>query len=283
MTSMISLLLVSIVGIYLWENKVVEVVEIEVPIHGLAADLEGFKIAQLSDLHGRRLNTQWMEKQLTQAGIDVIALTGDYVRGVDLGGLTQLQPLLESLPRIAPTFAVSGNHDAAAGWWQIAAQLEQSGITVLDNTYTTLQRGDAQLILAGLAYPHDSLPNLRRTLPFTDETTVLLAHSPRVFMQDRAVNDAAAMQPSQLAVWQELVQRPALTMVGHTHGGQVKLPLLGAVTTASGQLFPKQYIEGLSWEGEGWLYISRGLGYTGIPLRFLSRPELTIITLRQAP
>lgn len=281
MTSTLLLLLASIIGIYVWENKVIEVVEIEVPVAGLAADLDGFRIAQISDLHGRILNPQWLEQKLTKTRIDAIALTGDYIRGVDLADMAKLEPLLQLLPQIAPTFAVSGNHDVAAGWRQIAEHFSQTGITVLNNAYITLSKGDAQLVLAGLAYPHESLSNLKRTLPATEDTIVLLAHSPRVFMQGQVVNDAAAMPPSQLAAWQELMQRPALTMVGHTHGGQVKLPLLGPVTTATGQLFPKQYIEGLSWEGDGWLYISRGLGYTGLQLRFLSRPELTVFTLKQ--
>ncbi len=73
----------------------------------------------------------------------------------------------------------------------------------------------------------------------------------------------------------------SLTLTGHTHGGQIKLPFIGALTTASGRLFPGTHIEGLSREGEGWLYISRGIGQGGlIPFRFLSRREVSIITLR---
>jgi len=74
----------------------------------------------------------------------------------------------------------------------------------------------------------------------------------------------------------------ALTLAGHTHGGQVKLPFLGAVTTASGRLFPPSHVEGLSREGDGWLYINRGLGQGGLAFRFLSRREVTIVTLRRA-
>lgn len=284
MTSLLLFLPIIIFAIYLLENRVIDVVEIEIPINGLAADLDGFKIAQLSDLHGRHLNTHWVKTQLTKANVDAIALTGDYVRRADLDSMAKLEPLLSILPLIAPTYAVSGNHDIAAGWPQIATQLEQKGITVLDDTYTTLTRGDGQLVLAGISYPHDSLSNLEQAMPSTTEPIVLLAHSPRLFMQERMVNylGEPVMKREEMIKCAKLAERPALTLVGHTHGGQVKLPLIGAVTTASGELFPRQHIEGLSWEGSGWLYISRGLGYTGLPLRFLSRPELTIITLRLA-
>ncbi|NLW18033.1 MAG: hypothetical protein GX033_10435 [Firmicutes bacterium] len=277
MPSFLWILLVAIVGIYIWENHVIEVVEIEVPIKGLAADLEGMKIAHLSDLHGRRLNTRWVEKRLLGAGIDIIALTGDYVRGRDESSVERLEPLLEVLPQIAPTYAVNGNHDQAAGWPEIRARLEGQGIYVLDNTYTSIQRGTARLVLAGLAYPYNSVDNLRSALPTTNETIVLLTHSPQVFRQEQPL-----MRRADRALWEELMQRPALTLVGHTHGGQIKIPLLGAVTTASGRLFPREHIQGLSWEGAGWLYISRGIGYTGLPLRFLSRPEIAIITLKPA-
>ncbi len=284
MISIILLSLVGIVAIYLWENKVIEVVRVEVPIKGLAPDLDGFSIAQLSDLHGRRLNGRWVKEQLTKANVDAIALTGDYVRAAELNGMAQLEPLLALLPQIAPTFAVSGNHDIAAGWPQIARLLRQQGITVLDDTYTTITRGNAQLVIAGISYPHDSLSSLERALPSTTDPIVLLAHSPRLFMQERIVDylGEPVMKREEMMAYTELAERPALTLVGHTHGGQIKLPLLGAVTTASGELFPRHYIEGPSWEGSGWLYISRGLGYTGLPLRFLSRPELTIITLKRA-
>lgn len=284
MTSLFLFFPIIIFAIYLLENRVIEIVEIEIPINGLAADLDGLKIAQLSDLHGRRLHTQWVKKQLTNANVDVIALTGDYVRGADLASMAKLEPMLSILPRIAPTYAVSGNHDIAAGWPQIATQLEQQGITVLDDTHTTITRGNSQLVLAGISYPHDSLSNLKQAVPSTTEPIVLLAHSPRLFMQERIVNYLAepTMKRAEMMAYAELAERPALTLVGHTHGGQIKLPFIGAVTTASGELFPRQHIEGLSWEGSGWLYISRGLGYTGLPLRFLSRPELAIITLRQA-
>jgi len=275
--TILGLLLLAIIGIYVWENHIIDVAEVEVPIKGLAADIDGMRIALFSDLHGRPLNVGWVENLLLRHDVDLIALTGDYVRGRDVGSLARLGPLLKLLPQIAPTYAICGNHDRAAGWDEIKALLEQHGISVLDNSYTYITRGAAQLILAGLSYPYDSIADLQRTLPLSADTIVLLTHSPQVFRPEHLI-----MMETERTLWQELMQRPSLTLVGHTHGGQIKLPLLGAVTTASGQLFPQEHVEGLSWEGSGWLYISRGLGYTGMQMRFLSRPEIAIITLRGA-
>ncbi|MDP3058033.1 MAG: metallophosphoesterase, partial [bacterium] len=80
---------------------------------------------------------------------------------------------------------------------------------------------------------------------------------------------------------QPLLHQVALTISGHTHGGQIRLPFFGAPSNASGRLFPKDYVEGLSWEGYGWLYISRGLGVSLLPIRFLAPAEVTIIKLRR--
>ncbi len=284
MMAALALLVIAAACIYYRENLIIEVVEVNVPIHGLPAAFDGFRLAQLSDLHGRKLDEGRIEEQLTAAGVDMIALTGDYVRHNNSADMSRLARLLDTLPQVAPTFAVSGNHDMAAGWAPIAAELREHGVTVLENTYTTIARGDAQLVLAGLAYPHDSLAKLSRTIPTGAGPVILLAHSPQVYTQHLAVDylgEPLIGYPN-VAAWASLIERPALTLSGHTHGGQIKLPFIGAVTTASGELFPRQHIEGLSWEGSGWLYISRGLGYTGVPLRFLSRPELTIITLKRA-
>ncbi|NLY53068.1 MAG: hypothetical protein GX060_00310 [Firmicutes bacterium] len=273
-----ALLLFGAIAIFIRENWVIEVVNVDITIDILPPEFDGFTIGQLTDLHGRKLNCNWVRKQLSGAGVDIITLTGDYVRR-DVHDMEGLEPLLALLPEIAPTYAVNGNHDWAAGWDKIAAILQKHGIRVLEDEYVTLQRGDAQLLLSGVSYPYSSTADLAAALPSSQWPLVLLTHSPQIFA-DYPSNMLMGWQEREL--WGELLARPNLTLVGHTHGGQIKLPFIGAVTTASGELFPRRHVQGLSREAGGWLYISRGLGYTGIPLRFLSRPELTIVTLRKA-
>ena len=122
----------------------IEVVNVDITIDILPPEFDGFTIGQLTDLHGRKLNCNWVRKQLSGAGVDIITLTGDYVRR-DVHDMEGLEPLLALLPEIAPTYAVNGNHDWAAGWDKIAAILQKHGIRVLEDEYVTLQRGDAQL------------------------------------------------------------------------------------------------------------------------------------------
>jgi predicted MPP superfamily phosphohydrolase len=102
-----------------------------------------------------------------------------------------------------------------------------------------------------------------------DTVVVLLAHAPTWF------------EPWNAATAPPNLHLLSLTLAGHTHGGQIKLPLIGAVTTASGRLFPPSHVEGLYREGDGWLYINRGLGQGHLGFRFRSRREVTIVTLRR--
>ena len=155
-------------------------------------------------------------------------------------------------------------------WPYIARRLRETGVRVLENSHVRINQGDGEIILAGVSDPYTGHGRLTQALPPQDDTViVLLAHAPTWFEPW----NAAKAPPS--------LHRISLTLAGHTHGGQIKLPFLGAVTTASGRLFPPTHVEGLSREGDGWLYINRGLGQGGLALRFLSRREVTIITLRQ--
>ncbi|MDP2872363.1 MAG: metallophosphoesterase [Bacillota bacterium] len=257
----------------------VVVERVEVQIAGLPAAFDGFVVVQITDLHGRRFGSGGpLVAAIRTARPDIIAATGDYVDR-STGELTNIGPLFEALVDIAPVYAVSGNHDYLAGWSTVAAFLRQCGVVVLENKYVELDAGgNERLILAGVSDPatrrHDlaaAIPPDREAPPGTSAPVILLAHAPTLHQRLRDGDDAGDLA---------LLDEVALTLAGHTHGGQIKLPLIGAMSNASGRPFPRSYVEGLSWEGHGWLYISRGLGYTILPLRFLSRPELTIVTLR---
>jgi len=265
------LLLAILVGLVVWETVALSVEHVEVAIEGLPPEFDGFRIAQVGDLHGKRFDPAGREVQaIMDAGVEMIAATGDFVHRNSVEGANRILPFMQALVKVAPVYAVSGNHDHWTDWPYIARRLREAGVTVLENSHLRLNRGAAEIILAGVSDPHTGYGCLNKALPEdADAVIVLLAHTPTWF---EPWNAAAA--PAEL-------RRVSLTLAGHTHGGQVKLPFLGAVTTASGRLFPPSHVEGLSWEGSGWLYINRGLGQGGLAFRFLSRREVTIITLRQ--
>lgn len=236
-----------------------EVTHHRVPLPGLRSPL---RVVQLSDLHyGPYLHeasvARWVDAALAESP-DLLVLTGDYV---DSRNRRPLAPLLAELVRLrAPlgVHAVWGNHDHfnRARTRELAAAFAAAGITVLNNSSVPV-RDD--LLLAGIDDFKIGRPDLAAALAAADGTrpTLLLSHNPDLLPELPAGS-------------------VALALAGHTHGGQVRLPLLGAPVTSS------SYGQRLA---QGWVdvpvraYVCRGLGVTGIPMRVLCPPELAVFDL----
>ena len=248
------------------------VTRLEIGLEGLPEGFDGFRIVQLSDLHGSRFgegNARLIEKVRAEEP-ELIALTGDFLdEGKTERELPELEALVRELAAIAPVYFVSGNHDWASGEaYTLFAALEAAGAVCLRNEYLRLERGGDSIVLAGvddpngpaeMAEPDEFVAQLRKEAP--EDFVLLLAHR---------------------AYWAE--KYPGLDvdliLCGHTHGGVVRLPFVGGLAASNMGLFP-EYDAGL-FELPGYtLFISRGLG-NSVPLpRFLNTPELVSITLRQ--
>jgi hypothetical protein len=253
--------------------------QVEVPIEGLPSAFDDLKIVLLADFHGRKIDPDGRAaRAIADAAPDIVCLAGDYVHRQP-EDLENIMPFLQWLTDSYPVYAVSGNHDQWAGWLSIDLRLQDAGITVLENRHVRISRGDSEIILAGAGDVITGQARLEEALPGNiDTTAILLVHSPSWF---EPWHYAPALSSSAAREEKELLSHVSLTLTGHTHGGQIKLPWLGAMTTASGSFFPKTHVQGLSREENGWLYISRGIGQGGlIAFRFLSRPEVTVLTLR---
>ena len=256
-----------------WYSLSLQVKKLTIPVEGLPHEFAGLKIAHISDLHGRALSPDGtLARAIREAQVDFVTISGDFVTH-RVQEIKAFLPFLGALSTEMPIYAVSGNHDHDAGWDEVAAELKGVGVTVLDDAHVVLQRQAARVYVVGVRDPFSGRGNLAQAMPpeSPNEVCLLLAHSPSYF--------EAFAKAGRFREERAILRRVALTLCGHTHGGQVKLPLVGAITNGSRRLFPRDYIEGLSWEGTGWLYISRGIGWVILPLRFLSRPEVAIITL----
>lgn len=239
---------------------------VEIPIAALDPALEGFTILHLSDLHQGRFGARQRRllALIGRGSYDMAVITGDFLSSYSPYDFAPTAELLAGLKK--PVYGVFGNHDYLEKD-RLAKDLSRHGVVVLENEWRPV---GGVLQIAGVADPsftarHPEAPvktDLGRALAGADPKlfTLLLAHSPGIL--------SAAAQAS-----------IPLVLCGHTHGGQVKIPLLGAPTTASGRLFDP-YVQGPYREGETCLYINRGLGTSGLPLRFLSPPEVAFITLR---
>lgn len=247
----------------------------EIPIASLPAAHEGLRLVQMTDFHAsKHVTSKYLGEAVDLAHTrqpDVITLTGDYVHK---GGahVKDVARVLGKLQAPLGVFAVLGNHDYsvrnALGYrrykhlhQQIADALTDQGIRVLHNETLPLQRGDQRIFLTGIADlwsrvcdPHAALKDLCPNTP-----RIVLAHNPCTIER---LGD----------------HRCDLMLSGHTHGGQVKLPVIGPVA-----LGPKgrRFASGFYQHGKSMLYVNKGVGF-GLKMRYGVRPEVALFTLRRA-
>jgi hypothetical protein len=261
-------------GGYFYANRIepgwVEVVGRELTLPALDPAFDGFRLAQISDLHmdGETMTEARLGEVVAMINaqeVDAVAITGDYVTSrvtpAILAGLTNA---LRELT--APTVAVLGNHDHWTNPSAIRRAIRDAGVIEVNNAVHTLRRDTAMLHLAGVDDIWERkhrLDAVLHALP-AGGAAILLAHEP-----DYADTSAAT-------------GRFALQLSGHSHGGQVHLPLLGMpVLPALGQKYPSGLYHVPVPTGATMVqYTNRGLGMVRPFVRFNCRPEITVFTLR---
>jgi len=247
------------------ERRFVRVRRIDVPIRGLPAEFDGYRIAQLSDLHvgsfdpkSRALEWVALSNALDP---DLVAVTGDLVTS-GRGFYRDVAEALGELRAKDGVFVSMGNHDL----WnndELTRLVAEHGPTVLRNSTRIIHRGDAILNVAGvdarIAAPAEVAHSLEKCEP--GAPVVLLAHYPWIFQA--AVASGAD-----------------LILTGHTHGGQLGVPFLGERLNLA--RLTGQRSRGLVFSGKTAMYVNAGLGTTGPPMRLAVPPEIALITLRRA-
>jgi predicted MPP superfamily phosphohydrolase len=260
------------------ERHWIELTHHDVSLPGLSPVFDGYRIAQLSDIH----LDEFTEPSLLLEAIhhinsmnpDAVFITGDFVtRGIlpaklAVASAWQCADLLRQL-ECPLRFAVVGNHDVLLSRAAVIESLLANGITVLDNAYLPIERDGARIWLAGVDDPVEGLPIPELAIPESirnvpHEPIVLLCHAPDY------VDDLLAI-PAGRAL--------SLVLSGHTHGGQIRIPLIGAKALPP---LGRKYVEGWFQFGNLQLYVNRGLGTVVVPVRFNCPPEITLFTLRSA-
>ncbi len=241
----------------------VEVTRRTYAVAGLPSDLDGLRLAHLSDLHvGPWTSIEFLERvvALTNAETpDLVTITGDYV---DLDG-SSAGPCAEALRGLrAPlgVFGILGNHDFEEGPAEIAAAVAARGIQVLRNRSVPLGEGPRHLWIVGLDDTVSHRGDLKVALAGVPpgEPVVLLSHSPDLIYR------AADLGIS-------------LVLAGHTHGGQVRLPCLAHVYSPS--RYGPRLVAGCYRDGQTRMVVNRGIGVTTFPVRFRCRPEVGLYSL----
>jgi predicted MPP superfamily phosphohydrolase len=242
-----------------------EVTRTDIFIRDLPERFEGFRIAQLTDLHHSSIvPLDEVRRVVELANLtrpDMVVLTGDYATSRP----NYIEPCAEALGQLKPAegvWAVLGNHDHYIDPELTTRALSRSGISVLSNANTFLRRGADSLQLAGVDDWGWGRTDWAKALRGIDlaKPSILLSHEPGVL---------------------DLPQARGLSVIlsGHTHGGQIKLPLIGAPARFLEQF---KYLSG-RFEREGTqLYVSRGTGMIGLPVRIGARPEIAVLQLRRS-
>lgn len=245
-----------------FDVKSIAVTKYTVPIRNLPSSFEGFTILQLSDLHSK-VYGEGQENLLSliyKLDFDLVAITGDMV-DKNNPDIKPALDLVKGLPN-RPIFFVPGNHD----WWtnyEIKQPLISEGVKILENSNCKYSNNGEYIWIIGVDDPYLDKDEMDLALKNINNSSpkLLLAHAPNIY--DKAVQSNID-----------------LVMVGHTHGGQVRFPFLGAIIVPGQGIFPKLDYGSYS-SGTTTMVINGGLGESILPLRFYNRPEVVLITLEK--
>lgn len=247
-----------------WEKARLVEERVDVRLKGLAPAFDGYRIAFLTDMHTSPLVPRWWLDRAVQAALDLkpdlIALGGDFLDD-DPHYIASLGDILRPLRAPDGVVGVLGNHDHYVGAQGVREELVEANVLELYNSCIVVTRGDARLAVGGVGDLERDIIDFDRALAGVDAAVprLVLSHDPDVF-----------------AFWPPH-QRLDLMLSGHTHGGQAWLPIIGPPFVPS--QFGFRYLQGLMREGDRQLYVSRGVGCSGAPVRWRCPPELTHLVL----
>ncbi len=243
---------------FLYERHRIGVTRATLPVSGLPSALDGLRVVMLTDMHlsptvPREDIEVAVQLAMAEQG-DLVILGGDYVSFMDRGYMQPCADLLAPLTAPHGIFAVLGNHDDDV---EMPRLLERQGIEVLKDARTTVTIKHERLDLIGIRFWTRATVDIARLLRGATGTSVLLAHDPRRLQQAAALNIP-------------------LMLSGHTHGGQIVLPGIGALAAKK---FP--VAQGMARRENTTVFVSRGIGTIWVPLRINCPPEIAVLTLQR--
>lgn len=240
----------------------IEVREQPVYIKHLPETFEGLRIVQLSDLHGKWFPNKKIGLMVNKLHPDLVVITGDMFDKSEENPARYLENVLGDLNVKFGTYFVFGNNEVYLDRQMVKEELAKIDIKTLINNRVRLINKGSYISLIGVddAYTQECDPF--KALEGTGtEPKILLAHTPEI-------------------IFDAVKARIDLALVGHTHGGQILIPFFPRFTTNVSISYEK-YLSGLYQVGGTQMFVNRGLGENDIHLRFMSRPEITVIILHR--
>ena len=242
-----------------------QVTHYDVRVSGLPGAFDGLRVCLVSDLHlGPHADVAAIRgrlRPLASVNADLMLFLGDYATAWPRGE-NQVAPIIAEQRAPLGVYAILGNHDRWLGEERSLRALRGAGVRVLVNDSVALTRGGDTLYLAGVDDPYTGADDLQAALAGVPQGScvILMSHSPDIIAKARA-------------------RRVALVVAGHTHGGQVNLPLIGPLLVRS--QYGTKYAHGLFHEGRTAMFVTRGVGEIFPYIRLNCPREIAVLTLRR--
>lgn len=260
-----------------WANTAPELTTYTLKSLKLPESFSGFRIAHVSDLHNTELgeNNEKLLHLLEKTNPDIIAITGDLIDSRRTAVDISLK-FVEAATKIAPCYYVTGNHESRISDYSLLKEgLISHGVTILENSTIPLTKNGESITLLGVHDPTFHPEYIQKgSYSVMEETLQAMTIPPETF------NLLLTHRPELLELYEKY--GIDLSLAGHAHGGQFRLPFIGGLFAPHQGFFPK-YDSGHHTLGTSQLIISRGLGNSSFPLRINNRPELILIELQKSP
>lgn len=262
-SALVLLIVIALLLFCSYQNRHLETTYYTYKAEQLGADLEGYRIVQISDLHNVKFgkNNQKLVDRIRECEPDMIVLTGDLVDS-NHTNVDRAVQFVDEIVKICPVYYVTGNHE----YWLDTSEYEKlmdglvsAGVVILDNQVVEISRGDAKFRLVGLDDKSLADGTLEALLSDEKELTVVLAHEPQYLARYAGTG-------------------VDLVLSGHAHGGQFRLPFVGGIV-APDQGFLPEYTAGEYYMNGTEMIVSRGLGNSVIPVRLFNYPEIVCVDL----
>ncbi|MFI3299930.1 MAG: metallophosphoesterase [Candidatus Gastranaerophilales bacterium] len=224
-------------------------------------DLSGLKIVFVGDFHIRPYQKNKLKRIVTKINSqnpDIILSIGDYINGHKIEASLKPSAIVDELTHLKSRYGfytVLGNHD---NWYvgiSVENEFNKKNLVVLDNSNIKIDYSGKDFFIAGVEDLYTGEPDVKKALNNTTNPVILLTHNPDVFV--------------------DVPESVDLTLAGHTHGGQVRFPFLGALVIPS--KYGNKYAKGLIEEDKKKMIVTTGLGTSILHLRFNCFPEIVVI------
>lgn len=283
-SAIILLIVIALLLFCSYQNRHLETTYYTYKAEQLGADLEGYRIVQISDLHNAKFgkNNQRLVDRIRECAPDMIVLTGDLVDS-NHTNVDRVVQFVNEIVKICPVYYVTGNHE----YWLDTSEYEKlmdgvasAGVIILDDQVVEISRGDAKFRLVGL--DDRSLADGTLEALLSDES---IRNNQAEQKEETADNEDSGEKELTVVLAHEpqYLARYAgtgvdLVLSGHAHGGQFRLPFVGGIVAPDQGFFP-EYTAGEYYMNGTEMIVSRGLGNSVIPVRLFNYPEIVCVEL----